>query len=440
MKTGLSGSPRRTPRLRSSSPPQNVSSSQRSDGRRRRPESRQDVSPLTHRSINTPTSSQAQSLRRKGKGKNKPPEPVTAEFSDDDGNTQLNWDENADVFEHVQNDFDDGFDAGNDTVMADNTEVQDQTETSAAISPPTARKAEKPKPVSKPTNHVAEDQGQSAATQAEPEAQTAGQKRKGRGRPPKTQRPDNENENQRPSKKAKTADSRKANEPLDPELNKVVGNYVNRTGPLKGRSLYILKREVPAENSATHTRSGRASVRPLAYWRNERCVYGDGEAADGERYPMSTIKEIIRTEDVEQDKKRPGKRRGKKSKSKKGRDDDSDGEQEDYDPWEKEGGVLHGYIRKWDPEGQAGTDEEEVLGKSIIHCASPVSDWLQTSRMLLRAFKHEMLKTRPSASPNFSALRSWGLELLNCLLAASRDLRTRRRCTWCSSSAPDVYR
>jgi centromere protein C len=188
---------------------------------------------------------------------------------------------------------------------------------------------------------------------------------KRRGRPPKSQRKaDDEAPDSRPTKKQKTAarESQTAREPLDPELDRVVENYAQRSGPLKGRSLYILKRENPGDTSAKHTRSGRVSVRPLAYWRNERCVFGNEEAAEGQRFPLSTIKEVIRTEEIEPDHKKKGKRAGRKPKSKKKqRDESSDEEDEEVDLWEKEG-VLHGYAPKWDPKAQASTTEEEILG------------------------------------------------------------------------------
>ncbi|OQD80566.1 hypothetical protein PENANT_c034G04404 [Penicillium antarcticum] len=185
---------------------------------------------------------------------------------------------------------------------------------------------------------------------------------KPRGRPPKSQRRDNDGDaDSRPTKKRMTAKvAPVAREPLEPELDRVVDNYANRTGPLKGRSLYILKRENPEDTSATHTRSGRVSVRPLAYWRNERCVFGDGEVAEGHRYPLSTIKEVIRTEEQEPERKQRSKR-GRKSKSKKSMNDSSDEEDEDADLWEQEGGVLHGYVQMWDPKTQAVSKEEEVL-------------------------------------------------------------------------------
>jgi centromere protein C len=94
-------------------------------------------------------------------------------------------------------------------------------------------------------------------------------------------------------------------------------------------------------------------------------VYGDEEAAEGERFPLSKIKEIIRTEELEPERKQ--KRRSKKSKSRKSKDDESEGEDEQYrDPYEEQGGVLHGYIRKWDPESQTATNEEEVLGRFLV--------------------------------------------------------------------------
>ncbi|KAI7976057.1 hypothetical protein EIK77_008075 [Talaromyces pinophilus] len=196
-------------------------------------------------------------------------------------------------------------------------------------------------------------------------------KKKRAGRPPKAQAQKATQEKtteQRPAKKAKPSKPQpaKEREPLDPELEQVVENHVKRTGPLKGRSLYILKREVPTEQQAAHTRSGRVSVRPLAYWRNERCVYGDGEADLGQRYPLTTIKEIIRTEDIEPEKKAGKKRKGKKSKSKK-HEEESDDDDDERDKWETADGVLHGYIKKWDTDKQVASNEEEITGTSSLY-------------------------------------------------------------------------
>lgn len=365
LKTGLSGSPRRTPRLRSSSPQQEPVSSPSSN---RRPASRHDTS-LARRSINTSASNHAQDSRNKNKG-NKPSEPaVTVEFSDTDESNQLNGDENMDAFDQTGDDTVNGFNVGDETAVASDAEEPDQNGSNADSPHTDTRETEQTKPASKTKRPApGKSRGKAASTVNESEEPRPSQKRKGRGRPPKAAQATSDEGEQRPSKKAKTSDHRAENsdEQLDPELDRVVGNYANRTGPLKGRSLYILKREAPTGSSATQTRSGRVSIRPLAYWRNERCVFGRGEAPEGHRYPLTTIKEIIRTEEREPVKKQSGKRRSKKSESKKNADQDSESEDEgSFDPWEKEGGVLHGYIRKWDPETQAGTEEEEVLGKSF---------------------------------------------------------------------------
>ncbi|DAA79484.1 TPA_exp: Cupin domain protein [Trichophyton benhamiae CBS 112371] len=195
---------------------------------------------------------------------------------------------------------------------------------------------------------------------------------KGRGRKPKNrqedrdQEPNNEDENPRPAKKAKkTAKSSNLQMTVDQEkeLQNVVENITKNDGPLnKKRSLYILRRETPSDDTVRHTRSGRISVRPLAYWRNEKCVYGTGEAEVGQRFPLSTIKEIIRTEDPVID--QSGRKRGSKKKSKgkkKGGSESDDEPDENAEPWETQEGVFYGPVKTWDPEKQTGTQEEEMM-------------------------------------------------------------------------------
>jgi centromere protein C len=279
------------------------------------------------------------------------------EFSDDES------DENA--FSQVQQDFGDSLIADDEPLQA--TELSDspgpEQNEEDDVSPSETIPRTKPAATSKSTKKGAPAKPANADKgQAKPPGR--------RGRPRKSDLHDAEEDaNPRPAKKQKNAAKAPPpeREPLEPELNRVVDDYAKRTGPLKGRSLYILKRENPADDNTLHTRSGRVSVRPLAYWRNERCVFGDGEAAEGHRYPLSTIKEVIRTEEQEPEHKKKGKRPGpskSKSKSKKRKDESSDEEDEDVDLWEKEGGVLHGYTLKWDSKTQTSSKEEEVLGKS----------------------------------------------------------------------------
>ncbi|KAJ5584115.1 uncharacterized protein N7459_003915 [Penicillium hispanicum] len=348
---GLSASIRRSPVLRSSPEQDDLLSPSPSDGKSLNG-ARQEPSPLTTRSVNAGTSNQKNNSRRPAKAPlAAPAQHAVHDFSDGEG------DENAETFTPVENGFDDSFDAGNETVVHDDSlpQTADQqpsgTDSDLSLVQGSSTRTEKVSSTSKTMK-------KGIAPQAS--AKTNGNaKSTRRGRPPKSQHPAEEAADTRPAKKLKTSSnqSQTTREALDPELNRVVENYAQRSGPLKGRSLYILKKEDPSDTSSTHTRSGRVSIRPLAYWRNERCVYGDGEAAEGQRYPLSTIKEIVRTEEHVPEQKKKGKRSGRKSKSKKHRDESSDEEDEDVDLWEKEG-VLHGYVPKWDPKTQTASEEE----------------------------------------------------------------------------------
>lgn len=158
------------------------------------------------------------------------------------------------------------------------------------------------------------------------------------------------------------------------ELEDYVEKIKARPGP--PRSLYILRRETPADDTVTHTRSGRVSVKPLAYWRNERCVYGGspggGALKDGARFPLNSIKEIVRTDELPQPskpKRRPTKANGKGKKAPT-KDDDSSSESEleegpKEDPyaeaWETETGTFHGNVSLWDHPAQAATEQEETI-------------------------------------------------------------------------------
>ena len=344
-------SPRKSPVLRSSPELENefVSSSP-SDGKGLT-DSRQDPSPLSTRSVNAGVSN-SKNHSRPTKAQLAAESIDVYDFSDGEG------DENANSFSQLQDDFGGSFDAGDETIVRDDEVPEQDLSTESSPAAPAAAPSRQTDKKTLTSNRA--HKGPTAKA-----LQPSNDAPKRRGRPPKTQRPAaDEGTDARPPKKQKisTGEPRTTREPLDPGLDRVVENYAQRSGPLKGRSLYILKRENPSDTSATHTRSGRVSVRPLAYWRNERCVFGDGEAAEGQRFPLSTIKEVIRTEDADPDQQRKGKRAGRKSKKKKQREESEDEEDEEADIWEKEG-VLHGYVPKWDPKAQASTSEEEVLGK-----------------------------------------------------------------------------
>lgn len=176
------------------------------------------------------------------------------------------------------------------------------------------------------------------------------------------------------------------------ELDDIIEKMKARPGP--PRSLYILRRETPTDDSVTHTRSGRVSIKPLAYWRNERCVYGGSPKsglADGARFPLNSIKEIVRTEEVESEiatkKSKKGKKTAKgKSKSKartasaevsESSDSDQDMDLEEVpkddpyaEPWETGSGTLRGNVSIWDAEEQAPMEDEEEV--EIAHAPAAI--------------------------------------------------------------------
>lgn len=118
-------------------------------------------------------------------------------------------------------------------------------------------------------------------------------------------------------------------------------------GRPKARSLYVLRSETPADDSGARVlRSGRTSVKPMAFWRNERIVYGD-RTSEGSMMVLPGIKEVIRIEEIKQP--RPN-RAGRRTGSRKKRQlDDVDEEDEDQEPWEaEEVPIMRGETMQWD--------------------------------------------------------------------------------------------
>ena len=184
---------------------------------------------------------------------------------------------------------------------------QEGTDPDSPDMPFESHKTEQPRSATAKTKRPASDdngENQTTAQQNGAHGREFASKPKRPGRPPKAQRKVNEEaEDHRPSKKARTSADRTTGGVKatgNSQIDRITGTYAKRqAGPTKGRSLYILKHEAPAEDTAARTRSGRVSIKPLAFWKNEKCVFGDGEVAEGGRFPHATVKEVIRTEEIE---------------------------------------------------------------------------------------------------------------------------------------------
>ncbi len=132
------------------------------------------------------------------------------------------------------------------------------------------------------------------------------------------------------------------------ELDQIIEKVKARPGKLK--TLYVLKREKSKKSGADDVRSGRAVVKPLAYWNAEQCVHDEDGGAGlelGARIPLNSIKEIT----------------SERHKAKKAVDEDSsDDEGANEEDWEREVGVYRGQVNAWDKSGQTdGENSEEVI-------------------------------------------------------------------------------
>ncbi|ERF71442.1 hypothetical protein EPUS_06824 [Endocarpon pusillum Z07020] len=131
------------------------------------------------------------------------------------------------------------------------------------------------------------------------------------------------------------------------ELDQIIEKVKARPGKLK--TLYVLKREKSRKGGADDVRSGRAVVKPIAYWNAEQCVHDEGGAAGlelGARIPLNSIKEIT----------------SERKQTKKAADEDSSDEQDpNEEDWEKEVGVYRGQVNAWVKPGQTDVENSEVV-------------------------------------------------------------------------------
>lgn len=131
--------------------------------------------------------------------------------------------------------------------------------------------------------------------------------------------------------------------------------------PRNNRGLIILRRETPMDSDGFKTtRSGRNSVRPVQFWKNERIEYSDDENEHngGDKFLLPRVKGVVRVDEVEEPRKR---RQYHKSNKGKKRPVAVESEEEDeIEPWEMNPGRLVGEIRIWDPEDQTGMHAEEA--------------------------------------------------------------------------------
>ncbi|KAJ8071078.1 hypothetical protein OCU04_001423 [Sclerotinia nivalis] len=142
---------------------------------------------------------------------------------------------------------------------------------------------------------------------------------------------------------------------------------VHRGPPIpRNNGLFILRRETTtAGTGMQRTRAGRNSIKPLAFWKGERVEYDDDETVPdgthGAKILLPSIKEVIRADEVEQQKLSKS-RSSKPSKSKaKKRAREEVEEDSETEEWESQPGRIEGSVRTWDPEDQVGENAAETV-------------------------------------------------------------------------------
>jgi centromere protein C len=141
--------------------------------------------------------------------------------------------------------------------------------------------------------------------------------------------------------------------------------------PRNSRGLMILRRETPGVGASfKQTRSGRNSIKPVAYWKNEKVEYSEDEMEDTHgKFLTTRIKGVVRVDEVEEKQK---KSYYKPSKGKK-RAAAAESDNEETEPWEDEPGRIIAPYRLWDPEDPTGIQQPEEEAELALSSAAIIT-------------------------------------------------------------------
>ncbi|KAK8257968.1 kinetochore CENP-C fungal-like protein [Phyllosticta capitalensis] len=268
-------------------------------------------------------------------------------------------------------------------------------ETASEVTEPQAKKRGRPKGTgSKTARPIAQDADESSVQEVEETGAEAVQvtQSKKRGRPKGSGQkatanaaepePSVADEEERPSKRSKkdAAPAAKPATKKNSAQGKAKGKATARASsvnpptavqrqasmpppppPRDAKSSHILRATTPFDDSDVKTtRSGRASVKPLAYYLGEKIEYSHDRQNLG----------IIRAEDNELPKRS---RRGpSKGKKRKGAASAASEEPElPLEPWEKGAGIIAGYLNEWDDKKGISL-EESAQQQDIAYAANKI--------------------------------------------------------------------
>lgn len=250
---------------------------------------------------------------------------------------------------------------------------------------------------------------------------------------PKTSPRADKAEQSAPSKPTQTKEKSKPGRKRKSSGVGVDSPMIQRGPPLpKSRGLVTVRRE---ETTAMKTtRSGRASFKPLEWWKGEHVEYDEEQEKifedSGKRhFKMPTVKGVVRTEENYEV---VPKRRGRQPTGRKpGRRPSAVVEEEEIEreDWEYDPGRVTGEVVCWEPEHEfepPGEDDEvEIFPEELA---------ISENAIQLRDIKDATFKFAKTLTLPFFAPGSW-----TCPLARRRGLRTLARTTWSSSCTPVTY-
>jgi centromere protein C len=235
----------------------------------------------------------------------------------------------------------------------------------------TAEEATAGQPTKKKAKRVSDVAGDETGESSQ---QNSGRKR---GRP-KATKAGGENDTTIPAKKPTVPKQKQAKKH---RVSTGVGDTslaeVPRGPPLpKSRGLMISRRETPG---GLTTRSGRTSIRPIQYWKNERVELDDDEVFDDgkQHIRLPRIKEIVRYDELEVEHKKASRRKaGRPAAGKKGKRRGYDSEEDELEPWEENADSISGEVVVWQPEHELnppGPDEQiEVAEEQLAVSAGAI--------------------------------------------------------------------
>lgn len=239
---------------------------------------------------------------------------------------------------------------------------------------PSKNKAAEEETAGQPTKKKAKRVSDVAADETGESSQQNSARKRGR---PKATKAVEDGETSKPAKKPAAPKQKQAKKP---RVSTGVGDTslaeVPRGPPLpKSRGLMISRRETPG---GLTTRSGRTSIRPIQYWKNERVELDDDEVFDDgkEHIRLPRIKGIVRYDEPEVEHKKARRKAGRPSAGKKGKRRDYDSEEDELEPWEENADSISGEVVVWQPEHELnppGPDEQiEVAEEQLAVSAGAI--------------------------------------------------------------------